>query len=83
VPDVRLFSEEEIKSVVNAFDALNASNKLFRGDEGINTPRKDLDMVIGQIIYNRNHLDFDNMVRLVQFFQLFLAELVDERNPNE
>jgi len=83
VPDIRQLTPNEIQTVTNAFDALNASQATFKGDEGINTPRKDLDLAIGQIIFERNNLGFDNLEQLVQFFQLFLAELVDERNPSK
>lgn len=83
VPDVRQLTKTEIQNVVNAFDTLNNEQISFRGDEGIATPRKDLDRTIGQIIYPRNHLGFSSVDKLVQFFQLFLAELVNERNPNE
>jgi len=83
VPDIRQLTLTEMETVVNTFDTLNTSQASFKGNEGINTPRKDLDLAIGQIIFDRNDLGFDNVEHLVQFFQLFLAELVDERNPSK
>lgn len=83
VPDLRILTKNEVEDVVTAFDNLNSLNVTFKGDEGLSTPRSQLDIAVGQIIFNRNNLGFDNVDKLVKFFELFLSELVDERNPNE
>ncbi|HEX8378597.1 MAG TPA: BpuSI family type II restriction endonuclease [Pedobacter sp.] len=73
-------STAEIQSVVLAFEALNAANVEFSGSEGVATPRRELDERIGEIIYQRNNLGFASSNELVDYFEGFLADLVEDRS---
>ena len=79
IPDLTRLTQAEILSVVAAFDALNVSNLDFSGDEGIATPRRNLDLEIGEIIFQKDNLGFATVVAMVDYFELFLAELVEDR----
>jgi hypothetical protein len=73
------FAHAEILSVVAAFDALNVANPDFNGGEGIATPRRALDLEIVRIIFNKNNLGFANADAMTDYFELFLADLVEDR----
>ena len=78
--DPKIVSNEEIQHVVNQFETLNLNTSEFSGLEGLNNnPRKDLDKAIGEIIFSRNTLGFQNTNNLVDFFELFLLDLVEDR----
>lgn len=79
IPDLTQFTQAEILSVVAAFDAINIANSDFSGDEGIITPRRNLDLEIAQIIFTRNNLGFVNATAMTDYFELFLADLVEDR----
>jgi len=79
IPDLVQFTLAEIVSVVAEFDALNIANPEFSGDEGLATPRKSLDFSIGRIIFLKNNLGFASVDAMVNYFELFLAELVEDR----
>ncbi|MEZ7890032.1 MAG: BpuSI family type II restriction endonuclease [Cloacibacterium sp.] len=79
IPDLTQFTQAEILSVVAAFDAINIANPDFSGDEGIMTPRRNLDLEIAQIIFTRNNLGFANAIAMTDYFELFLADLVEDR----
>jgi|GEM_PF-859140 len=79
IPDLVQFTQAEIVSVVTEFDALNIANPEFSGDEGLATPRKNLDLSIGRIIFLKNNLGFASVDAMVNYFELFLAELVEDR----
>lgn len=79
IPDVRRLNKQELKKVVIAFEMLDTSNSTFSGEEGLNTSRRNLDEAIGEIIYARTDLGFDSTANLVDFFELFLADLVEDR----
>lgn len=70
---------QEIENVVAAFETLNTANAEFSGSEGITTSRRELDQTIGEIIYQRNDLNFPSSNELVNYFELYLAELVEDR----
>jgi type I restriction-modification system DNA methylase subunit len=79
IPDLTQFTQPEIASVVSAFDALNIANPEFSGDEGLATSRRNLDLAIGNIIYQKDNLGFATVTTMVDYFELFLAELVEDR----
>lgn len=79
IPDLAQFTQAEILSVVAAFDALNLANPDFSGDEGMATPRRNLDLAIGTIIFQKNNLGFATVADMVNYFELFLADLVEDR----
>ncbi|RFS22704.1 hypothetical protein DVR12_12995 [Chitinophaga silvatica] len=79
IPDLSSITQSEIDNVVNEFLSLNAANIEFSGDEGTNTPRRNLDIAIGSIIFSRDHLGFRTVEEMVDYFELFLADLVEDR----
>lgn len=79
IPDLTQFTPLEIASVVAEFDTISVLNPEFSGDEGLATPRRNLDLAIGRIIFQRNNLGFANADTMVDYFELFLAELVEDR----
>lgn len=79
IPDLAQFTQLEIITVVAEFDALNLANFEFSGDEGLATPRRNLDLSIGNIIFQKNNLGFASVAEMVDYFELFLAELVEDR----
>ena len=79
IPDLTQFTQAEIISVVAEFDAINIANPEFSGGEGLATPRRNLDLAIGRIIFLKNNLGFASADAMVDYFELFLAELVEDR----
>jgi len=79
VIDLRKINKAEIVSVVTAFDSYSALSTTVSGDEGLSTSRRLLDEEIGKIIFSKNNLGFSNSSRLTDFFELFLADLVEDR----
>ncbi len=79
VPDLRQLTKTEIDTTVTAFENLSAQNVTISGDEGLSTPRRKLDEVIANIIFNKNNLGFSSSIQLTNFFELFLADLVEDR----
>ena len=79
IPDLTQFTQAEILSVVAAFETLNVSNPEFSGDEGLVTPRRNLDLAIGNIIFQKDNLGFTTSEEMVNYFELFLADLVEDR----
>ncbi|VAW17274.1 hypothetical protein MNBD_BACTEROID03-2813 [hydrothermal vent metagenome] len=79
IPDLKQLSKSEIDAVVSEFDILNSKNVIISGDEGIVTPRRELDEVIANIIFNKDNLGFSSSIQLTNFFELFLADLVEDR----
>jgi hypothetical protein len=79
VPDLRLLSKTEIDTVVTAFENLSAQNITVSGDEGLSTQRRQLDEEIAKIIFAKNNLGFSSSIQLTNFFELFLADLVEDR----
>jgi type I restriction-modification system DNA methylase subunit len=77
--DLSQFTQADIHSVVTAFDALNLANPEFSGDEGLASPRRNLDLAIGNIIFQKDNLGFATIADMVNYFELFLAELVEDR----
>lgn len=79
VPNLTTITANEVNTVVAELDALNSANVEFSGDEGINTPRRKLDVAIGNIVFSRNSLGFSDADAMVDYFELFLADLVEDR----
>ncbi len=79
IPNLADITQQEFDSVVREFDILNDKNIEFSGDEGIVTDRKNLDLAIANIIFSRNTLSFANPSAMTEFFELFLADLVEDR----
>jgi methylase of polypeptide subunit release factors len=79
IPDLIQFTQAEILSVVVAFEALNLTNSEFSGDEGLATPRRNLDLAIGNIVFQKDNLGFATSEEMVNYFELFLADLVEDR----
>ena len=79
VPDLRQLSQAEIDSVVSAFENLNNLSVSVSGDEGLSTPRRRLDEEVAKIIFSKNNLEFNSSTDMTNFFELFLADLVDDR----
>ncbi len=79
IPDLIQFTQVEILSVVAAFESLNVTNSEFSGDEGLATPRRNLDLVIGNIVFQKDNLGFATSEEMVNYFELFLADLVEDR----
>ncbi len=79
IPNLQDFSQEEILSVVVEFNELNAANVEFNGGEGLNNPRRNLDIAIARLFFSRAQLDFDTVDEMVNYFELFLADLVEDR----
>lgn len=79
IPDLTQVTQAEILSVIAAFNALNIANPEFSGDEGIATPRRNLDLEIARIIFTKNNLGFANAASMTDYFELFLADLVEDR----
>lgn len=77
--DPRLLSNDEMENVIDKFTILNTLNQEFSGLEGINTIRRELDISIGQIIFDRNSLGFNNVEELVDEYEWFLSDLVEDR----
>lgn len=79
VPDLKQLTKAEINSVVTAFENFNNLNISVSGDEGLISPRRQLDLEIANIIFNRDNLGFQDLTQLTNFFELFLADLVEDR----
>ena len=79
IPDLKQLSKSEIDAVVSEFDILNSKNLIISGDEGIVTPRRELDEALANIIFNKDNLGFSSSIQLTNFFELFLADLVEDR----
>lgn len=79
VPDLRKLTKAEINSVVSAFENLNNLNVSVSGDEGLTTPRRQLDEEVAKIIFSKNNLEFNSSTEMTNFFELFLADLVEDR----
>jgi methylase of polypeptide subunit release factors len=78
-PDLKQLTKNEIDSVVTAFENLSNLNISVSGDEGLSSPRRQLDEELANIIFNRDNLGFSNSTQLTNFFELFLADLVEDR----
>lgn len=77
--DIKKVLKIEAESVVSAFENLNNLNVPVSGDEGLATPRRPLDEEIAKIIFSKNNLGFNSSTEMTNFFELFLADLVEDR----
>jgi methylase of polypeptide subunit release factors len=79
VPDISQITENQIDSVVFEFEKLNKNVTNFCGDEGVYHPRHDLNMAFAEIIFAENTLSFSSSTEMCIYFELFLADLVEDR----
>lgn len=79
VPDLKILTSSEIDMVISAFDILSSKNISISGAEGLSTPRRQLDEEIAKIIFDKGNLGFSSSIQLTNFFELFLADLVEDR----
>lgn len=77
--DVRQLNSDQIQKTVDELEALNNLNTLLSGDEGTSTDRRNLDISIGEIIFNHNDLGFISTEDMVDYFELALCDLVEAR----
>lgn len=77
--DPRLLSNNEVENVIEKFTILNTMNQNFSGSEGTDTIRRELDISIGEIIFARDSLGFDNVEAFVDEYEWFLSDLVEDR----
>lgn len=69
----------KVVAVLDAFDELNDKASAFSGLEGTDSPRKMLDEAISDALIEMGMADFQNKEMLAKFVQLFLADLVEDR----
>ncbi len=79
VPELRKLTKDEIDFVVSAFENLNSLSVSVSGDEGLTTPRRQLDEEVAKIIFSKDSLGFNSSIEMTNFFELFLADLVEDR----
>jgi len=79
IPDLSLINNQEVNDVVSAFNLFNNNHISVSGDEGLLTPRRQLDEEIAKIIFAKNNLGFNSSIQLTNYFELFLADLVEDR----
>lgn len=80
IPDLAQISLQQINDVVNEFNTLNNLNISVSGDEGVNqNPRRNLDKAIAGIVFTKDQLGFNSIDNMVDYFELFLADLVEDR----
>ena len=80
VIDLSILSDAELSNVVNKFIDLNSQGISFCGLESLESnPRRELDLGIGKIIFERDSLGFESVEKLVDYFELFLFDLVEDR----
>ena len=74
---------EYISDIAGKFQELNDILKKDRtsvkGDEGIATRRRELDIAVGKMIWTEDNMDFESPRQLVDFFELMLASIVEDR----
>ncbi len=79
--DPEALQNDEIESIIETLDRFDNQDVDVRGDEGILTPRRDLDLSIASVIIKHEDLGFSTKEELVNFAELFLEELVTDRKP--
>lgn len=79
VIDPSKLTRSEIGSISSELDTFNELGVNVRGDEGINSPRRALDVVMAETILSHTTIGFDNADQLANFVELFLEELVKDR----
>lgn len=77
--DPRDLTSDEIESLVLAFDNFDNQNVDVKGDEGITTSRRALDLAIASVILSHEDIGFSSEEELADFAELFLEELVVDR----
>lgn len=79
VPNLMLLTPAEASLVIYELNNLSQISAEFSGDEGINTPRRDLDLAIGKLLYDRNSFGFYSESEFVDYYELLLADMVENR----
>lgn len=79
IPDPSNISQPEVDKVNTEFGALSNLNTSFLGDEGLNGPRRNLDMEIATILFNDDPLGFSTINGYVDFFETMLSNIIRER----
>jgi len=79
IPDSSNLSQTEVDMVNTEFDALSLINNSFLGNEGLNGPRRNLDIEIATILFNDNPLGFSSINSYVDFFEKMLSNIIRER----
>ncbi len=79
LPDLSLMTQDEVTAVIESFEDLNSDETSYSGAEGLATGRRNLDESIGELIFSRDTLGFQSADELVNYFELFLADLVEDR----
>ena len=79
VPDLIQLTKAEIDCVITAFEDFNNLNVSVSGDEGLTTPRRKLDKEIAKIIFSKDNLGFSSTTDMTNYFEFFLADLVEDR----
>lgn len=80
IPNLTMLRESEVTSVLCELDRLDSLGVPISGAEGLRSPRRELDLSIARIIYSRANLGFNTLGEMVDYFELFLADLVEDRS---
>ena len=77
--DLSKVGAKEIEKIAQAFEEFDDRDEDVRGDEGVYTSRKKIDDAVGEVIFSRDHGNFNSTKELVDQFEMFLEELVRMR----
>ena len=82
-PRVDLVDSKYIIDIADKFQELNdilkKESTSVKGNEGIATRRRKLDLAVGKMIWAEDSMDFESSQQLVDFFELMLASIVEDR----
>ena len=78
VPDLNEIQASEIDAVIKEFKNLDSREIGFLGTEKDN-PRRNLDIIVGEIIYARDNLGFSSVAMFVDYLEDFLKDIVLDR----
>ena len=79
VIDPSRLTRSEVESISSELRVFNKLKVNVRGDEGVNGPRRNLDMAISKAILSHTTIGFKSAEELTNFVELFLEELVRDR----
>ncbi len=80
VIDPSRLSESEINTVIERFNVLNSANCEFLGLEISDSPRKELDLSIANILFTHDPQDYGSTEDLYNDVKRFLFDLVEGRS---
>lgn len=72
--------EEEVDALSSALGQFNDLGKAVKGNEGISTPRRNLDLAVASVLINHGLSGFEGSAKLADFAEFFLKDLVDDRS---